>query len=60
MTSLLTYDAVISAPNALPTDLTTAHYDAEAHEIVVTFREPISSRLMAARATSRPSVLRMM
>jgi hypothetical protein len=39
MTSPLTYDAVISAPSALPTDMTTARYDAEAHEIVVTFRD---------------------
>jgi hypothetical protein len=38
-TSPLTYDAVISAPSSLPTDLTAAHYEAETREIVVTFRD---------------------
>lgn len=37
--SPLTYDAVISAPEALPSDLTGACYDAETNEIVVIFRD---------------------
>ncbi|MBE9060987.1 hypothetical protein [cf. Phormidesmis sp. LEGE 11477] len=37
--SPLTYDAVISAPEALPSDLTSARYDAKTNEIVVTFKD---------------------
>ncbi len=37
--SPLTYDTVISAPEALPSDLTSARYDADTNEIVVTFQD---------------------
>ncbi len=43
--SPLTYDAVISAPDPLPTDLLTARYDAEKDEIVVTFRDDKVARI---------------
>jgi hypothetical protein len=46
MTSPLTYDAVISAPSSLPTDLTATRYDAEAHKIVVTFRDDKVARVL--------------
>lgn len=45
--SRVTYDAVISAPEALPSDLTTARYDAETDEIVVTFRDNKVARVPA-------------
>ncbi len=45
--SSITYDAVISAPEPLPSDLTTARYDAETDEIVVTFRDDKVARVPA-------------
>ncbi len=44
-TNPLTYDAVISAPSPLPSDLTSARYDAETREIVVTFRDDKVARV---------------
>jgi len=35
----LSFDAVISAPTPQPTDLTSAYYDTDTDEIVVTFRD---------------------
>ncbi len=43
--SQLTYDAVISAPSPLPTDLTAARYDDETDEIVVTFQDGKTARV---------------
>ena len=47
-TGPLTYDAVISAPAPLPTDLVAASYDADTEEIVVIFRDDKVARVPTA------------
>lgn len=42
---LFIYDAVVSAPEPLPSDIMGARYDAEAREIVVTFRDKKIARV---------------
>ena len=38
-TTLTSHDALISAPEAMPSDLLAAHYDTATGEIVVSFRD---------------------
>lgn len=47
-TSLTAYDVTISAPEALPSDLISASYDADAEEIVVTFQDGKVARVPTA------------
>lgn len=47
-TSLTAADAIVSAPEAMPSDLISAGYDAETGEIVVTFRDGKVARVSTA------------
>ena len=48
MTTLTSHDAIISAPEAMPSDLLSATYDADTSEIVVHFRDGKIARLLTS------------
>lgn len=48
MTTLTSHDAIISAPEAMPSDLLSATYDADTSEIVVHFRDGKIARALTS------------
>lgn len=47
-TTLTSQDALISAPEAMPSDLISARYDADTEEIVVNFRDGKVARVLTS------------
>ena len=48
MTTLTSHDAIISAPEAMPSDLLSATYNADNSEIVVHFRDGKIARILTS------------